>query len=127
MRMHLEARDLSRSLDDLRFALAPVAASFDMQWALHAADEQPRLLLMVSRFGHCLNDLLYRWRSGALKADIAGVVSNHPDFEELVGSYGVAFHHLPVTEETKPARERQLLEIMERDRIDLVVLARYMQ
>jgi formyltetrahydrofolate deformylase len=127
MRMHLETGQPTTSLDDLRVALVPVAVSFDMQWDLHRADERPRLLLMVSKFGHCLNDLLYRWRIGALKAHIAGVVSNHPDFEELAGSYGVPFHHLPVTAETKPAQEMRLLEIIERDRVDLVVLARYMQ
>ena len=127
MRVHVEAHDPNTTLDALRVGFAPVARSFDMQCELHAADERPRLLLMVSRFGHCLNDLLYRWRIGALKADINGVVSNHPDFEVLAGSYGVPFHHLPVTADTKVAQEARLLEIIERDGIDLVVLARYMQ
>jgi formyltetrahydrofolate deformylase len=98
-----------------------------MQWELHDANDRPRLLLMVSKFGHCLNDLLYRWRIGALKADITGVVSNHPDFEALAGSYQVPYHHLPVTAENKPQQEARLLEIIERDRVELVVLARYMQ
>jgi formyltetrahydrofolate deformylase len=127
MRVHAEAHHRNTDLDTLRVRFAPVAAEFDMQWGLYQADERPRLLLMVSRYGHCLNDLLYRWRIGALKADITAIVSNHPDFETLAGSYGVPYHYLPVTEETKPAQEARLLEIIERDRVDLVVLARYMQ
>ncbi len=127
MRVHIEAADVGTTLDGMRVGFAPIGAGFDMQWELHSADERPRLLLMVSRFGHCLNDLLYRWRAGALKADITGVVSNHPDFEALAGSYDVPFHHLPVTPATKSEQEARLLDIVERDRVDLVVLARYMQ
>jgi formyltetrahydrofolate deformylase len=127
MRVHAEAHRPDTDLDTLRVRFAPVAAEFDMQWGLYRVDERPRLLLMVSKFGHCLNDLLYRWRIGALKADITAIVSNHRDFETLAGSYGVPYHHLPVTDETKPAQEARLLEIIERDRVDLVVLARYMQ
>ena len=81
---------------------------------------------MVSRFGHCLNDLLFRWRSGALNTEIPAVVSNHPDLEPLVGS-GVPFHHVPVTADTKPVAEARLREIVREHDIDLVVLARYMQ
>jgi formyltetrahydrofolate deformylase len=127
MRVHVEAQRPGTTLDGLRVRLAPVARAFDMQWELYGADDRPRLLLMVSKFGHCLNDLLYRWRIGALKAEVTGVVSNHPDFEALAGSYGVPYHHLPVTLETKPEQEARLLEIVEQDRVDLVVLARYMQ
>jgi len=125
MRVHVEGPD--NSLDAMRVDFVAVAAAFDMQWELHHAAERPRLLLMVSKFGHCLNDLLYRWRIGALKADIVGVVSNHPDFAPLAGSYSAPYHHLPVTSGTKAEQEARLLEIMERDRVDLVVLARYMQ
>jgi formyltetrahydrofolate deformylase len=84
-------------------------------------------MIMVSKFGHCLNDLLYRQRSGALAVDVPAVVSNHPDLGELVASYGVPFHHLPVTPATRDEQEAALLEIIRRERIDLVVLARYMQ
>jgi formyltetrahydrofolate deformylase len=86
-----------------------------------------RVLVMVSRHLHCLNDLLFRWRSGALNMEIPAVVSNHRDLEPLVTSYGIPFHHLPVTPETKPQAEAALLDLVEEHRIDLVVLARYMQ
>jgi len=125
MRVHVEGP--GTRLDAMRVDFAAVAAAFDMQWEMHDAAQRPRLLLMVSKFGHCLNDLLYRWRIGALKADVVGVVSNHPDFSRLAESYAAPFHHLPVAPETKPEQEARLLEIVERDRVDLVVLARYMQ
>ena len=82
---------------------------------------------MVSRFGHCLNDLLYTWRSGTLKADIPVIVSNHTDFAGLAESYGIPFVHLPVTPETKASAEEKLMRLVDEHRIDLVVLARYMQ
>jgi formyltetrahydrofolate deformylase len=82
---------------------------------------------MVSRFGHCLNDLLFRWRSGALNLDIPAVVSNHRDLEPLVASYGIPFHHLPVTPQTKPEAEAALRSLVAEHEVDLVVLARYMQ
>jgi len=89
------------------------------------------VLLMVSKFGHCLNDLLFRWKSGQLAIDIPAIVSNHPDFAELAASYGLPFHHLPLEggKDTgaKRAQERQIEAIIERERVDLVVLARYMQ
>jgi formyltetrahydrofolate deformylase len=82
---------------------------------------------LVSKFGHCLNDLLFRWSIGALHVDVAAVVSNHPDFGPLAGSYGIPFHHIPVTAPTKPQAEERLLSIVEDTSTDLVVLARYMQ
>ncbi|MDA0562907.1 formyltetrahydrofolate deformylase [Streptomonospora sp. S1-112] len=113
--------------DSLRAAFASLAAEFDMEWDLRARDVRPRVLVMVSKFGHCLNDLLYRQRSGLLDADIAAVVSNHPDLEFLARSYGLDFHHLPVTPDTKAEQELRLLELVDSYDIDLVVLARYMQ
>jgi formyltetrahydrofolate deformylase len=89
------------------------------------------VLLMVSQHGHCLNDLLFRFKSGSLPVDIPAIVSNHRTFEELAGSYGIPFHHLPLvggsSAETKRAQEQQVEALIERERIDLVVLARYMQ
>jgi formyltetrahydrofolate deformylase len=82
---------------------------------------------MVSKFGHCLNDLLFRTRIGALPVEIAAVVSNHTDFEALVGSYGVPFHHIPVTRENKAEAEAELIALVEKENVELVVLARYMQ
>ncbi|TAA25944.1 MULTISPECIES: formyltetrahydrofolate deformylase [Pseudoxanthomonas] len=111
----------------LRARLAELGAAFDMDWQLHDAQARARLLVLVSKHGHCLNDLLFRAHSRQLKVDIAAVASNHEDFAPLAASYGVPFHHLPVDAATRPAQERALLDLVERERIDLVVLARYMQ
>ena len=102
-----------------------------MDLRVHALARKPRLLLMVSKHGHCLNDLLFRCQSGQMPAEVAGVVSNHPDFAELCGSYGVPFHHLPLptgsTPEAKRDQEVQIERLVDAEQIDLVVLARYMQ
>ncbi|MBB6120757.1 formyltetrahydrofolate deformylase [Nocardiopsis algeriensis] len=118
--------------EDLRGAFAALAAGVGsgdsyVEWTLNPRDVRPRMLVMVSKFGHCLNDLLYRQRSGLLDIDIAAVVSNHPDLEFLADSYGVDFHHLPVTPETKTEQEARLLELVDSYDVDLIVLARYMQ
>ncbi|WFB08901.1 formyltetrahydrofolate deformylase [Streptomyces sp. LX-29] len=126
MRVHFRAESPVR-LESLRASFAAVGESFQMDWQIHEAEQKMRILLMVSKFGHCLNDLLFRARIGALPVEIAAVVSNHTDFAELVGSYGVPFHHLPVTKDTKAEAEARLLEIVREERIELVVLARYMQ
>lgn len=86
-----------------------------------------KVLLMVSRFGHCLNDLLYRWKIGALPIDIVGVVSNHFDYQKVVVNHDIPFHHIPVTKENKPQAEAKIMEIVESTSTELVVLARYMQ
>jgi formyltetrahydrofolate deformylase len=119
--------EIDAAEDALLDAFRPVAEDFRMDWSLADAARRPRLLILVSKFGHCLNDLLYRYGSGLLKADIAAVVSNHRDFYRLAASYDVPFHHLPVTAETKAAQERKILDIVAEERIDCVVLARYMQ
>jgi formyltetrahydrofolate deformylase len=106
---------------------SPVAAEYGMDWELADDAVRSRILVLVSREGHCLNDLLYRWRIGALSGDIAGIVSNHPDFELLAVAYGVPYHHVPVTAENRPQQEATLLELVDRYGVDLVVLARYMQ
>ncbi len=104
-----------------------VAGRFDMQWQLFDMDSLPRVLLAVSRHGHCLNDILHRWHSGALPATIVGVVSNHEDMRGLTEWYGLDYHYLPVTGENKARQERQLLDIVEHRQVDLLALARYMQ
>ena len=111
----------------LQDRFAALASEFDMDWQLHDARQRARLLVLVSKQGHCLNDLLFRAHSRQLPVDIAGIVSNHEDFAALADSYGVPFHHLPVTAATKAIQEQQIIELVERERIDLVVLARYMQ
>jgi formyltetrahydrofolate deformylase len=100
-----------------------IARRFSMDWALHDATRKARLVVMVSKFGHCLNDLLYRYRTGALPVEIAAVVSNHEDFAALVGWHDIAFHFCP----DKQQAESQLRELVATQNIDLVVLARYMQ
>ncbi|GLF97286.1 formyltetrahydrofolate deformylase [Streptomyces yaizuensis] len=126
MRVHFSA-ERPVTLEKLRAGFAAVGDSFQMDWQIHAADEPMRIVLMVSRFGHCLNDLLFRSRTGALPVEIAAVVSNHRDFAELVGSYGVPFHHIPVTRENKAEAEARLLDLVREENVELVVLARYMQ
>ncbi|WP_017167668.1 formyltetrahydrofolate deformylase [Xanthomonas phaseoli] len=108
-----------------RFAV--LADEFQMTWQLHDARRRARLLVLVSKQGHCLNDLLFRMHSRQLPVDIAAVVSNHTDFAPLAASYGIAFHHLPVGADTRAAQEAQLLALVDDLQIDLVVLARYMQ
>ncbi|MEW2076403.1 formyltetrahydrofolate deformylase [Streptomyces sp. NPDC013433] len=126
MRVHFSA-DAPVTLEKLRASFAAIGDSFRMEWQINRADEKMRILLMVSRFGHCLNDLLFRARTGALPVEIAGVVSNHTDFAELVASYNIPFHHIPVPKGGKPEAEARLLEIVREDDVELVVLARYMQ
>ena len=119
------ARDLQ--LAELERGFSWVAEAFGMTWQLHDAAARVRTLIMVSRLGHCLNDLLFRAKTGSLPVDVAGVVSNHPDFAELAASYRIPFHHIPVTPPTKAAAESQLLEMIDDTGADLIVLARYMQ
>ncbi|MER7462797.1 formyltetrahydrofolate deformylase [Streptomyces sp. NPDC097981] len=126
MRVHFSA-DSPVTLDKLRASFAAIGDTFRMDWQLHRSDERMRIVLMVSKFGHCLNDLLFRSSIGALPVEIAAVVSNHTDFAELVRSYGIPFRHIPVTKETKAAAEAQLLELVRAENVELVVLARYMQ
>ncbi len=104
-----------------------VAEAFHMSWQLHDAAVRVRTLVMVSRLGHCLNDLLFRWKTGSLPVDIAGVVSNHDDFADLAASYRIPFRHVPVTPGTKAAAEAELLSVIDEADADLIVLARYMQ
>ncbi|HYE01251.1 MAG TPA: formyltetrahydrofolate deformylase [Alphaproteobacteria bacterium] len=104
-----------------------VARRFEMQWEIHDAARKPRMLVMVSRFGHCLNDLLYRSRAGILPVEIPAIVSNHTDFAQEASWHGIPFHHLPVDRSNKKEQEAKLWEMVKELRIDLVVLARYMQ
>ena len=113
--------------DALRAAFDEVARRFAMGWELWPAGAPYRTLIMVSRFGHCLNDLLYRWSAGSLQIEIPAIVSNHRDFEALAAMYAIPFHHIPVTPETKADAEQQLLRLVDELGVHLVVLARYMQ
>jgi formyltetrahydrofolate deformylase len=104
-----------------------LAAQFQMEWNIYDAQRKARLLILVSKQGHCLNDLLFRVHSKQLQAEVVGIISNHRDFESMAQANGVPFYYLPVTPETKPHQEAQILAIAEKERSDLVVLARYMQ
>jgi formyltetrahydrofolate deformylase len=113
--------------EELNAAFARVADRFSLQWDIYDVTVKPRVLIMVSKFGHCLNDLLYRHRIGALPIEIPAIVSNHRDFYKLAAQSDVPFHYLPVNSENKDKQEERLLDIVRQDRCDLVVLARYMQ
>ena len=119
----------SDSFDEaaLSHDFAEVASSFGMSWDLHDPRQPTRVLLMVSRFGHCLNDLLFRQATGNLPIEIPAIVSNHRDFAGLAANYGIPFCYLPVTRETKAEQEARLLQIIDKENVSLVVLARYMQ
>jgi formyltetrahydrofolate deformylase len=112
---------------ELRAQVQAFATDHQMQWGLHPLNEPMRTVLLVSQQGHCLNDLLFRWKSGVLRLDIRAIVSNHRDFYQLAASYNIPFHHLPVTAATKAQVEARQLEIIEQEQAELVVLARYMQ
>jgi len=115
------------SFDELKTQLADFARPYEMRWQLHAQAQPMRTVIMVSKEGHCLNDLLFRWKSGLLPLDIRAIVSNHREFYQLAASYNVPFHHLPVTAATKAQVEAKQLEIIQGEEAELVVLARYMQ
>ncbi|HEU0103522.1 MAG TPA: formyltetrahydrofolate deformylase [Mycobacteriales bacterium] len=126
MRVHVQATD-DIDVAGLRAAFAPVGDAYGMDWQLHDRAARERVVVLVSKLGHCLNDLLYRHSTGALRADLVAVVSNHPDFRGLVEAHGVPFHHVPVPPGGKAEAEARLLEIVAAERAELVVLARYMQ
>jgi formyltetrahydrofolate deformylase len=113
--------------EDLNLQLKFFAEGFAMNWKLHATTQPMRTVIMVSKEGHCLNDLLFRWKSGLLRLDIAAIISNHREFYQLAASYNVPFHHIPMTAATKAQGESRQLEIIESEGAELVVLARYMQ
>ncbi|PKR53899.1 formyltetrahydrofolate deformylase [Thalassospira marina] len=115
------------NLETLRSSFEDIATEFDITFALNNSAQRTKVLLMVSNFGHCLNDLLYRWRIGALPIDIVGVVSNHLTYQKLIVNHDIPFHHIRVTKENKPQAEQRLMEIVEDSEAELIVLARYMQ
>ena len=127
MRVHFASEGDSSTLETLRSSFAPVAEKFGMRWQLERQGAKRKVLIMVSKFGHCLNDLLFRARIGELPMEVVAVVSNHPDHQALVEWHGIPFHHIPVTAETKPQAEARLMELVDQLDVELVVLARYMQ
>ncbi len=116
-----------QGIEALRREFVPVAEAFGMEAAIHDSSRPMRVLLMVSSFGHCLNDILYRWRIGALPIEIVGVVSNHMNYQKLVANHDIPFHHIRIGKDNKPEAEARLMDVIQETGAELVVLARYMQ
>ena len=127
MRAVFEVGPASRSAQQVQDGFAAVAAPFKMQWSITPADAKPAVTVAVSKHGHCLNDLLHRWKSGQLPINVVSVMSNHEDMRALVEWHGIPYHYLPVTPTTRAQQERRWLDVIAAERADLVVLARYMQ
>lgn len=127
MRVHFASDGDDTTVDTLRASFAPVGEKYGMNWQLERQGYKRKVLIMVSKFGHCLNDLLFRARIGELPIDVVGVVSNHLDHQGLAEWHGIPYFHVPVTAATKPAAEARLLDIIDELDVKLVVLARYMQ
>ncbi|MGF6817466.1 formyltetrahydrofolate deformylase [Paraburkholderia atlantica] len=124
---HHVDRDDALQIATLKQEFAPIAERFRMTWAIHDLSIRPKVMIMVSKLEHCLADLLFRWRMGELKMDIVGIGSNHRDLEPLARQHGLPFHHLPITADTKPQQEAQLLDLFDSSGAELLILARYMQ
>ena len=127
MRLEIEGEGFGLGREEFAGAFAPLAREHEMDWRVAYTDRPKRMAIMVSRYDHCLIDLLWRWDAGELEAQIPLVVSNHPDLEARVEGYGIPFHHLPVTKETKAEQESSVLDLLSEHGVNLVVLARYMQ
>jgi formyltetrahydrofolate deformylase len=131
MRVHFALEEPNVQDATLRAGFDALCAQLKAQGQLHDAARKPRVMIMVSKIGHCLNDLLFRYRSGLLPVEIPAIVSNHMEFYQLAASYNIPFHHLPLeagaSDADKLAQESRIIELLDRHRIDLVVLARYMQ
>jgi len=131
MRIHFALEEANVLDATLRAGFDALCANLGASGQLHDAARKPRVLIMVSKIGHCLNDLLFRYRSGLLPVEIPAIVSNHMDFYQLAASYNIPFHHLPLEagagESDKLAQEARIIELLDRHKVDLVVLARYMQ
>ncbi len=127
--IRIQFRPQSDQFDAQQFhnAFADRARAFDMEWELTAPAHKTRVAIMVSKYDHCLNDLLYRYRTGELPIEIPVIISNHPDLKDLAEWHGIPYHHLPISAETKPQQEKQVLQLIEEYDCELVVLARYMQ
>ncbi len=130
MRVHFAKTSQELNLQKLQELFKEIGDSFQMDWELFDAASKPKVLIMVSKLGHCLNDLLFRTHSGYLPIEIAGIVSHHQEFQNLAAGYKIPFHYMPLSsanDERKNEQEEQLLKLIDQEKIDLVVLARYMQ
>lgn len=126
-RIKFDLSELHTDRTSLEAAISEVAARFSMSWRIADGLHRSKTAIFVSKYDHCLYDLLLRQRAGELSADISMIVSNHPDLQPIADQFGIPFHHLPITKETKRAQEDNALELLRAADVDLVVLARYMQ
>jgi len=126
-RVEWDLEGFQLELSEFPQKFAPIAEKFSMDWHLALSSHRPRVAVFVSKYDHCLVDLLYRQRNGELTCDIPLIISNHPDAKRHADFHGIPYHVLPVTKENKPDAERQELELLRKNNIDLIVLARYMQ
>ena len=127
MRVEFDPAEIDLPLSDFSSQFTEIAKQFEMQWRVALSDVRPRVAILVSKYDHCLVDLLYRHQSGELVCDIACVISNHSESQSVAEFYRVPFYLVPVTKQDKPAAERQIRSLLERQAVDLIVLARYMQ
>jgi formyltetrahydrofolate deformylase len=127
MRLEIEGGGFGLGREEFPSAFAPLARRHELEWRVSYTDTPKRMAILVSRYDHCLIDLLWRWDGGELDAEIPLVISNHPDVATRVENYGIPFYHLPVTKETKGEQESEVLKLLSESGVDLVVLARYMQ
>jgi len=127
MRTVFFVKDDGLSQTDIEERFRPIAERFAMQWSIHPKDQRLKALVLVSKLGHCLNDLLHRTSSRKLPVDIVSVASNHPDLEDMARSHKVPFHYLPVNDENRATQEANILKLASDHKVDLVILARYMQ
>ena len=126
-RVEFSLAGMTSTRRELAERFAELAKECSMTWRLSFSDEIPRVAIFVSRYGHCLYDLLARWRAGQLSCDVVAVVSNWPDHADTAGHFGVAYHEMPVSTKTRTAQEEAILDLLATRQVDLVVLARYMQ
>lgn len=127
MRTVFEGLEGAKSLADIKSAFKAVAERYQMDWQLWDLQRKPKVIIAVSKWGHCLNNLLNSWKRGTLAVDIVAVISNHEDMRELTQWYGIDYHYLPVTKDKKSEQEQRILDLMLQHEVDLLVLARYMQ
>jgi formyltetrahydrofolate deformylase len=127
IRMEIESKGFGLGRDEFDSAFAPLARQHGMNWRVGFTDRPKRMAILVSKQGHCLIDLLWRWEAGELDAEIPLVISNHADLAPKVEAHGIPFHHLPVTKASKAEQEARVEKLLQEHNIDLVVLARYMQ
>jgi formyltetrahydrofolate deformylase len=125
--MEIESHGFGLARDEFDAAFSPLARQHGMSWRVSFTDRPKRMAILVSKLGHCLIDMLWRWEAGELDAEIPLVISNHAELAPTVEGYGIPFHHLPLTKETKPAQEAKIEALLHEHQVDLVVLARYMQ